>query len=74
MSVVGIALRGFGKALKAVKRTKAGKTIRRTFGNPKKTPQYKDETTGKMLRKLPEGNYRGAGGRRFKVDKKGKIK
>jgi hypothetical protein len=48
--------------------------LRRTFGNPKKTPQYKDETTGKMLRKLPEGNYRGAGGRRFKVDKKGKIK
>ena len=62
MSVVGIALKGFGKAL------------RRTFGNPKKTPQYKDEETGKMLRKLPEGNYRGPGGKKFKVDKKGKIK
>tara|TARA_A100000171_G_C2073958_1_gene116159 strand:- start:235 stop:423 length:189 start_codon:yes stop_codon:yes gene_type:complete len=62
MAGLGIALRGFGKALK------------RTFGDPKKTPQYKDEETGKMLRKLPEGNYRGAAGIRFKVDKKGKIK
>jgi len=71
MSIVGAALRGFGRALK---RTKTGKALRRQFGDPKKTPQYKDETTGKMLRKLPEGNYRGAGGKRFKVDKKGKIK
>ena len=62
MAGLGIALRGFGKAL------------RRTFGNPKKTPQFKDETTGEMFRKLPEGNYKGPGGKKFKVDKKGKIK
>ena len=62
MAGLGIALRGFGKAL------------RRTFGNPKKTPQFKNEETGKMLRKLPEGNYKGPGGKKFKVDKKGKIK
>jgi len=62
MAGLGIALRGFGKAL------------RRTFGNPKKTPQFKDEETGKMLRKLPEGNYKGPGSKKFKVDKKGKIK
>tara|TARA_R100001509_G_scaffold97232_1_gene56577 strand:+ start:284 stop:535 length:252 start_codon:yes stop_codon:yes gene_type:complete len=76
--LVGIALRGFGKALlpkalKAVKRSKLGKTIRRTFGNPKKTPQYKDESTGKMLRRLPPGNYKTGGGRRIRVDSKGKI-
>ena len=62
MAGLGIALRGFGKAL------------RRTFGNPKKTPQFKDEETGKMLKKLPERNYKGPGGKKFKVDKKGKIK
>jgi hypothetical protein len=43
MGIFGIAKKGFGKALKAAKRTKAGKTIRRTFGDPTKTPQYKDE-------------------------------
>ena len=74
MGVVGAALKGFGKALKAVKRTKAGKTIRRTFGDPKKTPQYFDNKTGKAMRRLPEGNYRGARGIRFKVGSKGKIK
>lgn len=71
MAGLGIALRGLGKALK---RSKVGKTLRRTFGDPKKTPQYKDEATGKMLRKLPKGTYRGARGIRFDVDKKGKIK
>ena len=70
MSIVGAALRGFGRALK---RTKTGKALRRQFGNPKKTPQYKDESTGKMLRKLPAGNYRTGGGRRIRVDSKGKI-
>ena len=71
MAGLGIALRGLGKALK---RSQLGKTLRRTFGDPKKTPQYKDETTGKMLRKLPKGTYRGARGIRFSVDEKGKIK
>ena len=71
MSIIGAALRGFGRALK---RTKTGKALRRTFGDPKKTPQYKDEATGKMLRKLPKGTYRGARGIRFDVDEKGKIK
>lgn len=71
MSIVGAALRGFGRALK---RTKTGKALRRQFGDPKKTPQYKDEATGKMLRKLPKGTYRGARGIRFDVDEKGKIK
>jgi hypothetical protein len=74
MGVVGAALKGFGKALKAVKTTKAGKTIRRTFGDPKKTPQYFDNKTGKAMRKLPKGTYRGARGIRFDVDEKGKIK
>ncbi len=73
MSVVGIALRGFGKALKAAKRTKAGKTIRRTFGDPTKTPQYFDNITGKPMRKLPAGHYKTGGGRRIRVDSKGKI-
>jgi len=71
MSIVGAALRGFGRALK---RTKTGKALRRQFGDPKKTPQYKDESTGKMLRKLPKGSYRGARGIKFRVDEKGKIK
>lgn len=71
MSGFGIALKGFGKALK---RSKVGKVLRRQFGDPNKTPQYKDETTGKMLRKLPKGTYRGARGIRFSVDEKGKIK
>jgi hypothetical protein len=71
MAGLGIALRGFGKVLK---RSKLGKTLRRTFGDPKKTPQYKDEATGKMLKKLPKGTYRGARGIRFDVDEKGKIK
>ena len=71
MAGLGIALRGLGKALK---RSQLGKTLRRTFGDPKKTPQYKDEETGKMLRKLPKGTYRGARGIRFDVDEKGKIK
>ena len=73
MGVVGAALKGFGRALKAVKRTKAGKTIRRTFGDPKKTPQYFDNKTGKPMRRLPAGNYRNGGGRRIRVDSKGKI-
>ena len=71
MAGLGIALRGLGKALK---RSQLGKTLRRTFGDPKKTPQYKDESTGKMLRKLPKGTYRCARGIRFDVDEKGKIK
>ena len=71
MSIVGAALRGFGRALK---RTKTGKALRRQFGDPKKTPQYKDESTGKMLRRLPKGTYRGARGIKFSVDEKGKIK
>jgi len=71
MAGFGIALKGFGKALK---RSKVGKALRRQFGDPNKTPQYKDETTGKMLRKLPKGTYRGARGIRFDVDEKGKIK
>ena len=71
MGIVGAAIKGFGKAFK---KSKVGKTLRRQFGDPKKTPQYKDESTGKMLRKLPEGNYRGARGIRFSVDSKGKIK
>jgi hypothetical protein len=71
MAGLGVALRGFGKALK---RSKVGKALRRQFGDPKKTPQYKDEATGKMLRKLPKGTYRGARGIRFDVDEKGKIK
>ena len=74
MGVVGAALKGFGRALKAVKRTKAGKTLRRQFGDPKKTPQYFDNKTGKAMRRLPEGNYRGARGIKFRVGPKGKIK
>ena len=70
MAGLGVALRGFGKALK---RSKVGKALRRQFGNPNKTPQYKDESTGKMLRRLPAGNYRTGGGRRIRVDSKGKI-
>jgi hypothetical protein len=62
MAGLGIALRGFGKAL------------RRTFGNPKKTPQYKDETTGNQCRKLPDGNYKTVlVVEEFRVDSKGKI-
>ena len=71
MAGLGVALKGFGKALK---RSKVGKALRRQFGDPNKTPQYKDETTGKMLRKLPKGTYRGARGITFSVDEKGKIK
>jgi hypothetical protein len=71
MAGLGVALRGFGKALK---RSKVGKALRRQFGDPKKTPQYKDESTGKMLRRLPKGTYRGARGIKFSVDEKGKIK
>lgn len=71
MAGLGVALRGFGKALK---KSKVGKALRRQFGDPKKTPQYKDESTGKMLRRLPKGNYRGARGIKFSVDEKGKIK
>ena len=71
MAGLGGTLRGFGKALK---KSKVSKALRRQFGDPKKTPQYKDESTGKMLRKLPKGSYRGARGIKFRVDEKGKIK
>ena len=49
------------------------KFLRRTFGDPSKTAQYFDNSTGKFVKNLPKANYRGAGGRRFKVDEKGKI-
>ena len=72
MGLVGIAKRGFGKAFKAVKRTKAGKTMRRTFGDPDKTPQYRDDQ-GKPMRKLPKGSYSTNDGGGFLVDDKGNL-
>ena len=72
MGLVGIAKKGFGKAFKAVKRTKAGKTMRRTFGDPDKTPQYRDGE-GKPMRKLPEGSYSTNDGGGFLVDDKGNL-
>ena len=72
MSLVGIAKRGFGKAFKAIKRTKVSKTARRTFGDPDKTPQYRDGE-GKPMRKLPEGSYSTNDGGGFLVDDKGNL-
>jgi|TARA_R110000782_G_scaffold154368_1_gene246737 hypothetical protein len=69
VGVVGIALKGFGKALK---RSKVGKSLRRTFGDPDKTPQYRDGK-GKPMRKLPKGSYSTNDGGRFLVDDKGNL-